>query len=93
MFIPRKYEKFTNYNGYICDKRVGAHEVEETRLLKVISKMQEKYKNPYIRFMWMQREGIEEALCVFYSDLIKNERATKLVPFSEVEQLITEDKK
>lgn len=24
MFIPRKFEKFTNYNGYICDKRADA---------------------------------------------------------------------
>ena len=88
MFIPRKFEKFTNYNGYICGKRCGAHEVEESRLLKAIIKMQEKYKNPYIRFMWMRKEGCNEALCVLYSDSKKNVRATKLVTFSEVEQII-----
>ena len=92
MFIPRKFEKYTNYNGYICDKRTGACEVGESRLLKVVVKMQEKYKNPYIRFMWMTKEGVNEALCVLYSDFSKNERVTKLVPFSEVEKLIMEDK-
>lgn len=90
MFIPRKYEKYTNYNSYICDKRCGAHEVEESRLLRAIMKMQEKYKNPYLRFMWMQKEGCDEALCALYSDMKKNERATKLVPFSEVEKIINQ---
>lgn len=88
MFIPRKFDKYTNYNGYICDRRAGAHEVEEERLLNAIAKMQNKYKNPYIRFMWMTREGVEEALCVLYSDMKKNERVTKLVPFSEAENII-----
>lgn len=91
MFIPRQFEKFTNYNGYICDKRAGAKEIEMSRLLKFIVKMQEKFKNPYIRFMWTTKDGVDEALCVMYSDFKKNERATKLVPFSEVEQLIMED--
>lgn len=91
MFLPRKFDKYTNYNGYICDKRIGAYEVEESRLLKVIMKMQEKYKNPYLRFMWMTREGVNEALCVLYSNAKKSERATKLVPFSEVEQMFTEN--
>ena len=91
MFIPRKFEKFTNYNGYICDTRKVARKIEETRLLKVLIKMQEKYKNPYIRFMWMKREGCDEALCILYSNIKKNEQATKLVPFSEVEQIIMED--
>lgn len=91
MFIPRKFEKFTNYNGYICDKRAGAHSIEEARLLKVLIEMQNKYKNPYIRFMWVA--NVESAMCVLYSDSKKNERATKLVPFDEVEQLIMEDKK
>ena len=91
MFLPRRFDKYTNYNGYICDQRVGAHEVEETRLLNAIAKMQKKYKNPYIRFMWMTREGVEEALCVLYSDVKKNERATKLVTFGEVERIISND--
>lgn len=91
MFIPRKFEKFTNYNGYICDKRAGAHSIEEARLLKVLIEMQNKYKNPYIRFMWVA--DAKSAMCVLYSDSKKNERATKLVPFDEVEQLIMEDKK
>ena len=86
MFIPKKFEKYTNYNGYICDKRMNAHEVDDIRLMKTIAKMQEKYKNPYIRFMWVT--DATEAMCVMYSDFKKNERATKLVPFSEVEQLI-----
>lgn len=95
MFIPRKFDKYTNYNGYICGynghicgRGAGAHEVEEERLLNAIAKMQNKYKNPYIRFMWMTREGVEEALCVLYSDMKKNERVTKLVPFSEAENII-----
>jgi len=91
MFLPRKFDKYTNYNGYICDKRTCACEVEESRLLKVIMKMQEKYKKPYLRFMWMTREGVNEALCVLYSDVKKCERATKLVTFSEVERMFTED--
>lgn len=91
MFLQRKFDKYTNYNGYIVDKRTGAYEVEESRLLKVIMKMQEKYKNPYLRFMWMTREGVNEALCVLYSDVKKCERATKLVPFSEVERMFTEN--
>lgn len=91
MFLPRKFDKYTNYNGYIVDRRTGAYEVEESRLLKVIMGMQEKYKNPYLRFMWMTREGVNEALCVLYSDVKKCERATKLVPFSEVERMLTEN--
>ena len=87
MFVPRKFEKFTNYNAYICGRRMGAHEVEEVRLLKVIIKMQEKYKKPYIRFMWMTQEGVSEALCVVYSDYKKSERLTKLVPFSIAEKV------
>lgn len=91
MFLPRKFDKYTNYNGYIVDRRTGAYEVEESRLLKVIMKMQEKYKNPYLRFMWMTREGVNEALCVLYSDKKKCERVTKLVTFSEVERMFAED--
>ncbi len=91
MFLPRKFDKYTNYNVYIVDRRTYAYEIEESRLLKVITKMQEKYKNPYLRFMWMKREGVDEALCVLYSDKKKYERATKLVPFSEVERMFTEN--
>ena len=88
MFIPRQFEKYTNYNGYICDKRMNAHEIEVPRLLKVLADMQGKYKNPYIRFMWVT--NATEAMCVLYSDFSKNERATKLVPFSEVEKIINQ---
>lgn len=87
MFIPKKLEKYTNYNAYIDNKRMGGHEIEEARLLKVIAKMSKKYKAPYIRFMWMSREGCNDALCVFYYD----DTRTKLLPFSEVEQRIMED--
>lgn len=86
MFLQKKFEKFTNYNDYICDKRMNAHDVEEVRLMKVIMKMQEKYKNPYLRFMWAT--DATSAMCVLYGDIKKNERVTKLVPFDEVEQLI-----
>jgi hypothetical protein len=89
MFLPRKFDKYTNYNGYICDKRMNAHEVEEARLLKAIIKMQEKYKDPYIRFMWVT--DATEPMCVLYEDLSNNGRKTKLVPFSEVERVIMED--
>ena len=86
MFIPKKFEKYTNYNGYICDKRMNAHEVDNIRLLKVIDKLTESYKNPYIRFMWVA--DTDSAMCVVYSDLKKNMRMTKLVPFDKAEELI-----
>lgn len=92
MFIPRKYEKYTNYNGYIVGKsiRMEVHQIEESRLLKVLVKLQEKYKNPYIRFMWVANTTniICSSMCVLYSDFKKNERATKLVPFDDVERII-----
>lgn len=91
MFIPRNYEKYTNYNGYIVGNRMNAHAIEEIRLLKVITKMCEKYKKPYIRFMWVT--DVDTAMCVLYSDFKKNERATKLVPFDDVERIIIEDEK
>ena len=86
MFIPKKFEKYTNYNGYICDKRMNAHEVDNIRLLKVIDKLTDTYKNPYIRFMWVV--DANNAMCVVYSDLKKNMRMTKLIPFDEAEKLI-----
>ena len=86
MFIPKKFEKYTNYNGYICDKRRNAHEVDNIRLLKVIDKLTDTYKNPYIRFMWAA--DTNNAMCVVYSDLKKNMRMTKLVPFDKAEELI-----
>lgn len=86
MFIPKKFEKYTNYNGYICDKRMNAHEVDNIRLLKVIDKLTDTYKSPYIRFMWVA--DVNNAMCVVYSDLKKNMRMTKLVPFDEAEKLI-----
>ena len=89
MFLQRKYEKYTNYNGYICDKRMNAHEVEETRLIKAIQKMSEKYKDPYIRFMWIA--DVEYPMCILYENLSENGRKTKLVPFDEVEKVIFEE--
>lgn len=86
MFISRKFEKFTNYNEYICYKSVGAHSIEEARLLKVLIEMQNKYKNPYIRFMWVA--DAKSAMCVVYSDSKKKERLTKLVSFDEAEKVI-----
>ena len=88
MFIPRIFEKYTNYNGYVCDNRMKPHKIELSRLLKVLADMQGKYKNPYIRFMWMEREGVDDALCILYSDFGKGEKATKLVTFTEVEKII-----
>lgn len=86
MFIPKKLEKYTNYNGYIVGNRISSIVVEESRLLNVIAKMQAKYKNPYIRFMWVS--DATTTMCILYSDFKKNERATKIVPFDEVERII-----
>ena len=89
MFLPRQLDKYTNYNGYIVEKRLSCvHEVEHTRICNLIKKLCCKYKNPYVRFMWMTKEGVNEALCVVYSDYKKNERLTKLIPFSEAEKII-----
>jgi len=88
MFIPKQLEKYTNYNSYIVEKRLDCvHEVETKRLCSLIGKLREKFKNPYIRFMWMTQEGVSEALCVVYSDYKKSERLTKLVPFSIAEKV------
>lgn len=88
MFIDRKYNPYTNYNVYACDKRAAMHEVESDRLIKVIEQMIKKYKHPYLRFMWVVNS--QEAMCVAYSNYKKNERLTKLVPFKTVESLIME---
>ena len=88
MFLPKQLEKYTNYNSYIVEKRLDCvHEVENKRLCSLIGKLREKFKNPYIRFMWMKQEGADEALCVVYSDIKKNERLTKLVPFSVASEI------
>ena len=88
MFIPREFDKFTNYNSYIVEKRLDCvHEVELTRLASLIGRLRQRFRNPYIRFMWMKQEGVGEALCVVYSDYKKNERLTKLVPFSTEEKV------
>lgn len=89
--LPKKYEKYTNYNGYIVGNKKFAHAIEEIRLLKVITKMCEKYKSPYIRFMWVA--DAPTAVCVLYSDVKKNEHVTKIVLFDDVEKLIMEDEK
>lgn len=90
MIIPKKFDRYTNYNVYIIANR-KALTVEVERLFAVIAKMQQKYKKPYIRFMWTS--DATTAMCILYSDYKKNERATKLVPFDEVEQIVMEDKK
>ena len=83
MFTPKQLEKFTNYNGYIVGRRRNAYEIDAVRLANVIGELRKLYKNPYIRFMWVS--DAKEAMCVTYSDLKKNERVTKLSPFSELE--------
>lgn len=89
MFIPKKLEKFTNYNGYICDMRLDCvHEVDIKHLCSLIGTLRKKFRSPYIRFMWMTQEGVDEPLCVVYSDIGKNVRLTKLIPFSEAEKVI-----
>lgn len=88
MILPKQLEKYTNYNSYIVEKRLDCvHEVENKRLCSLIGKLREKFKNPYIRFMWMKQEGVDEALCVVYSDIKNNERLTKLVPFSVASEI------
>ena len=86
MFLPKQLEKYTNYNSYIVMRALnGAHEVDHMRLCTLIGKLRERFKNPYIRFMMITREGVNEALCVVYSDFKKDERLTKLIPFSAAE--------
>jgi hypothetical protein len=84
MFIPRKYEKYTNYNVYIIGHKDGSHEINHERLLSFIDKLTAKYKNPYVRFMWVANTG--KAMCVVYSDSKKNERLTKLISFDNAEK-------
>lgn len=84
MFIPRKYEKYTNYNVYIIGHRTGSHEINHERLLSFIDKLTAKYKNPYVRFMWVA--NTDKAMCVVYSDSKKNERLTKLISFDNAEK-------
>lgn len=82
MFIPRRLEKFTNYNGYaIRDKY--RNRVDTLRVCKLIGKLRKSFKAPYIRFMWMGSN--DKAMCVIYSDLKSNKRMTKLIPFEEAE--------
>ena len=83
--MKKKIDKYTNYGSYILMKR-AAHEVDKTRLVNAVDKLTEKYKNPYIRFMWVS--NVDTAMCVMYSDLKKNEKLTKLVPFDEAEKVI-----
>ena len=87
MFIPKSFDKFTNYNVYIIGGGNRAHEIEHSRLFNVIAKLKEKYKNPYIRFMWVSDGTIK---CVVYSDTKKNAHLTKLVLFDEFEKSIME---
>ena len=83
--MKKKIDKYTNYGGYVLMKRV-AHKIEEQRLEGVIDKLTKKYKNPYIRFMWVA--NVCSAMCVVYSDTKKNERLTKLVLFDDAEKVI-----
>ena len=87
--LPKELEKYTNYNSYLIGYRKGQHEVNEQRLMKFIGVLIKKYKNPYIRFMWVS--NADKPMCVIYSDVKKMERATKLIPFDEAENNITEE--
>ena len=88
MFLPKQLDKYTNYNSYIVLRTLNSvHEVDHMRLCTLIGKLRERFKNPYIRFMTMTQDGVSEALCVVYSDFKKNERFTKLVPFSVAEKV------
>ena len=89
MFLPRKFDKYTNYNVYITKKGRCAFEIDNARLMKVVLKMAEKYKDPYIRFMWVS--NTDTAVCFLYESVKKNVRKTKIVPFDEVEKIIMED--
>ena len=86
MFIPKKYEKYTNYNVYIIGHRDGSHEINHERLLGFIDNLTAKYKNPYVRFMWVA--NTDKAMCVVYSDMKKNERLTKLISFDNAEDVV-----
>ena len=84
-FLPKKYERYTNYNGYVSDKRFS-HEVEHKRIKEVIRLLCEIFPRPYIRFMWINEPNT--ARCVVYSDLKENTRFTKLMSFDSAEQYI-----
>ena len=86
--MTNKIAKYTNYNAYICDKRMAAHEVDEKKLEEVVEKLTKMYKNPYIRFMWVANSN--KAMCVVYSNTKKNERSTRLVSFEVAEEIINE---
>lgn len=85
MFLPRQFDKYTNYNRYIVGNR-SAHEVDKLRLAEVIGELKETYKRPYIRFMWVS--DTDEAMCITYSDYKMGERLTKLIPFRELEVIV-----
>lgn len=51
--MKKKIDKYTNYDVYIIVPKMAAHEVDKQRLEGVVDKLTEKYKNPYIRFMWV----------------------------------------
>lgn len=74
---------YTNYNVYRVAKQ-SSHEIDRERLERIIERCKEKYtEKPYIRFMWVA--SAEEAMCVLYNG---KERATKLIPISELEKQI-----
>lgn len=84
--MKKKIDKYTNYDVYIIVPKMAAHEVDKQRLEGVVDKLTEKYKNPYIRFMWVS--NVDTAMCIVYSNSKKNERLTRLVPFDEAEKVI-----
>lgn len=85
MFLPKKLDKYTNYNAYLAGNS-PAYEVDKLRLAEVIGKLKDKYKRPYIRFIW--NANADEAMCITYLDFKKGERLMKLIPFRELEVIV-----
>ena len=80
-------DKYSNYNYYIIGASgtsIPAYKVEEVRLLKVVKACMDMLKKPYIRFMYTDRQ---EPVCTVYDG---DNRVTKLIPLTEVEQMIKE---
>ena len=89
MISNKIIKRYSNYNEY---KLAGwnmkdCKDVDEDRLLRVIQSCRDLLKKPYLRFMLFS--GFTDAPCVVYNG---EERVTKLIPLSDVEQMIKEGK-
>jgi hypothetical protein len=89
MYLNNKIiSKFSNYNEYvICGITLGAKKLEEQRLMNAIESCRKMLKKPYIRFILHSLS--EEPECFVYDN---GEKVTRLLPISQIEQMIEEGK-